>query len=76
MIKSKGVKMTHENHAHINPEIYERLILEATILYVWGGMAPFPDQVMCVYTLPFGYVCKSKLDIQDVFYAGLTAPLW
>jgi hypothetical protein len=31
MIKSKGVTMTHENHMHINPEVYERLVLEATI---------------------------------------------
>jgi hypothetical protein len=130
MIKSKGVTMTHENHMHINPEVYEQLILDAFIccetdpdfvpdfaaartwriqlnhihnkltylstvtetgwkhvrpvfnkcellrLYVWGGMAPFPDQVMVVYTLPFGYECKSKLDIQDVFYPGLTAPVW
>jgi hypothetical protein len=31
MIKSKGITMTHENHIHINPEVYERLILDATI---------------------------------------------
>jgi hypothetical protein len=127
MIKSKGATMTHENHIHINPEVYKRLILDATIccetspdyvpdpaaartwciqlnhihnkliylstvtetgwkhvrpvfnkrellrLYVWG-VPPYPDQVMCIYTLPFGYVCKSKQDIQDVFYPGLTAP--
>jgi hypothetical protein len=121
--------MTHENHVQINPEVYEQLILDATIccetspdyipdpaaartwriqlnhihnkltylstvtetgwkhvrpvfnkrevlrLYVWG-VPPFPDQVMCIYTLPFGYACKSDQDIQDVFYPGLTAPLW
>jgi hypothetical protein len=124
MIKSKGVTMTHENHMHINPDVYERLILDAAIcyeidpdfvldpaaartwriqlnhihnrptylstvtengwkhvrpvfnkrellrLYVWGGMVRFLEQVMCIYTLPFGYECKSKLDIQDVFYPG------
>jgi hypothetical protein len=43
-------------------------------LYVWG-VPPFPDQVMCIYTLHFGYECKSKQDIQDVFYPGLTVPL-
>jgi hypothetical protein len=31
MIKSKGVTMTHENHMQINPEVYERLILDAFI---------------------------------------------
>jgi hypothetical protein len=121
MIKSKEVTMTHENHMHINPEVYERLILDATIgcetspdyvlhpaaagtwriqlnhihnkltylstvtetgwkhvrpvfykrellrLHVWG-VPPYPDQVMCIYTLRFGCECKSKLDIQGVFY--------
>jgi hypothetical protein len=91
--------MTHEKHMHINPEVYERLILDATIccktsarscsfahlaiqlnhihnrlaylstvtetgwkhvrpvfnkrellrLYVWGNLAPFPNQVMCIW---------------------------
>jgi hypothetical protein len=31
MIKSKGVTMTHENHMHINPEVYECLVLDAFI---------------------------------------------
>jgi hypothetical protein len=31
MIKSKGITMTHENHMQINPEVYERLILDAFI---------------------------------------------
>jgi hypothetical protein len=30
---------------------------------------------MCTYTLPFGYVCKSKINIQGMFYPGFTAPL-
>jgi hypothetical protein len=128
LIKSKRVTMTRENHIHINPEVYKRLILDATIccetspdyvpdpaatrtwriqlnhiynkltylstvtetggkhvrpvfnkrellrLYMWG-VPPYPDQVMCINTLPFGSEYKSKCDFQDVFYPELAAPL-
>jgi hypothetical protein len=31
MIKSEGFTMAHENHMHINPDVYEQLILDVTI---------------------------------------------
>jgi hypothetical protein len=42
-------------------------------LYVWAIWYPSLTR-SSASTHCLGYECKSKLDIQDVFYPGLTAP--
>jgi hypothetical protein len=31
MIKSEGITMSHENHAIINPDTYESMLVQATL---------------------------------------------